>query len=104
MFTKKLIAVMAAGIIGTAVYGGNALAHEGHRAEKATGAKQGKNVICPVTGDKIDPRSNVTYTYKGKVYRFCCAGCIADFKKDPEKYIRKMKADAERKKKGQKHE
>ncbi len=46
------------------------------------------NKICPVMGDKIDPKSKITYEYNGKIYHFCCPGCIEEFKKNPEKYIR----------------
>ncbi len=48
------------------------------------------NKICPVTGEKIDEKTKVTYEYQGKIYNFCCAGCPDEFKKDPEKYIRKV--------------
>ena len=48
------------------------------------------NKFCPVTGEKIDEQSKATYEYKGKIYNFCCEGCISDFKKDPEKYIEKI--------------
>ena len=48
------------------------------------------NSSCPVTGEKIGKNSEVTYEYKGKVYSFCCQGCIIEFSKDPEKYIEKM--------------
>ncbi len=100
MFRKKLIAFMAAGIIGLAVGGnGIASAHEGHDHEGATDQASTAGTedkvekeTCPVSGDKVDPK--ITYTYKGKVYRFCCASCAADFRKDPEKYIRKMNGEA----------
>ena len=29
----------------------------------------------------------VTYEYEGKIYTYCCAMCIAEFEKDPQKYI-----------------
>jgi|GEM_PF-1220717 len=48
------------------------------------------NKICPVTGDKIDDKNKVTYEFQGKIYNFCCPGCIEPFKKDPQKYIRKV--------------
>ena len=32
-----------------------------------------------------------TVEYKGKRIGFCCASCIADFKKDPEKYMKDLK-------------
>jgi YHS domain-containing protein len=45
------------------------------------------NKICPVTGEKIDEKIKATYEYKGKIYNFCCAACIEEFKKNPDKYI-----------------
>ena len=48
------------------------------------------NKICPVLGEPIDETSKATYEYKGKVYNFCCAGCIDAFKKEPQKYIDKI--------------
>ena len=51
------------------------------------------NKICPVTGEKIPANSNITYEYKGKIYHFCCAGCPEEFKKDPEKYIKKIEEE-----------
>jgi len=47
------------------------------------------NKICPVLDEKIDEKSKVTYEYKGKIYNFCCSACIEEFKKDPDKYIKK---------------
>jgi len=48
------------------------------------------NTICPVMGSKIDDKFKVTYEYEGKIYNFCCPGCIEGFKKDPQKYIQKV--------------
>lgn len=47
------------------------------------------NKICPVTGEAVTEGSKATYEYKGKVYNLCCAMCINEFKKDPEKYAAK---------------
>ena len=49
------------------------------------------NTICPVTGEKIDAKTKATYEYQGKIYNFCCPMCIDEFKKDPGKYIKKIK-------------
>ena len=46
------------------------------------------NKICPVTGEKIDENTKVTYEYKGKIYNLCCSGCIEEFKNNPDKYIK----------------
>ncbi len=56
------------------------------------------NKVCPVLNEKIDERNKTTYEYEGKIYNFCCAACIEDFKKDPEKYIKKIE-DAKAKEK-----
>ena len=56
-------------------------------------AKESVNVgnkICPVSGEKIDEAKKAIYEYEGKIYNFCCPMCLADFKKDPQKYIKKV--------------
>lgn len=51
------------------------------------------NKICPVTGEEIDEAAKATYEYEGKIYNFCCAMCIDEFKKEPQKYIDKVNAE-----------
>ncbi len=51
------------------------------------------NTICPMTGEKINDKTKGTYEYEGKIYNFCCPMCIGDFKKDPEKYIKKIEGE-----------
>ena len=51
------------------------------------------NKICPVSGEKIDEKLKATYEYEGKIYNFCCAACIEEFKKDPQKYIKKVEEE-----------
>jgi YHS domain-containing protein len=49
------------------------------------------NKFCAVeTENKVDPKGK-TYTYNGKVIGFCCDDCIDEFKKNPEKYMAKIK-------------
>jgi YHS domain-containing protein len=55
-----------------------------------SGAIDAGNKICPVLGEPIDEASKATYEYEGKVYNFCCAGCVETFKKAPQKYIDKV--------------
>lgn len=45
--------------------------------------------ICPVTQQPA--LKDYAYLHGGKTYYFCCAGCIEEFKKDPQKYISKIK-------------
>jgi YHS domain-containing protein len=46
--------------------------------------------VCPVSGETIDGAEGapVTYTYVGKEYTFCCAGCVKKFKAEPMNYIK----------------
>ncbi len=63
---------------------------EQKQADAGTSAVNVGNKICPVTGEKIDEKTKVTYEYEGKIYNFCCSMCIEEFKKDPQKYIKKI--------------
>lgn len=51
------------------------------------------NKICPVLNEKIDKKTKVTYEYEGKIYNLCCSACIDEFKKDPQKYIKKVEEE-----------
>ena len=63
------------------------------------------NKICPVSGEKIGEKLKATYEYNGKVYNFCCASCIDEFKNDPTKYIKKVEVELQATSKSQsKHE
>jgi YHS domain-containing protein len=46
---------------------------------------------CPVLAGNID--KNVYADYKGYRIYFCCKGCDEEFKKNPDKYLEKMKAE-----------
>ena len=76
----------------------------GYMAERAMGAEAAatattqkaavdlKNTKCMVMPDN-DVTDGKTVTYAGVIYHFCCDDCIADFKKDPQKYITAMQKD-----------
>jgi YHS domain-containing protein len=55
------------------------------------------NSFCPVTMQKLDEKTKVTYEYKGKIYGFCCKLCVEEFKKDPDKYIKAILRDGGKK-------
>jgi len=70
--------------------------HDGHLQLTQVSSKNSINVgnkICPVSGEKIEEKMKATYEYNGKVYNFCCASCIAEFKEHPDKYIKKVNAE-----------
>ena len=58
-------------------------------AKKATSSKI-SNKLCPVMGEDVDSVFE-TIEYHGKTIGFCCEKCVAKFKKNPEKYMKKFK-------------
>jgi YHS domain-containing protein len=50
------------------------------------------NKVCPVMGNAVSATAP-TVEYKGKTIGFCCAGCDAKFKKDPETYMKNLSPD-----------
>jgi hypothetical protein len=47
---------------------------------------------CVVSDEKLggDMGEPVIYQHEGREIRFCCKGCIKDFKKAPAKYLKKL--------------
>jgi len=47
---------------------------------------------CVVSGEKLgsDMGKPVDMVYNNELVRFCCNGCVKDFKKDPDKYMKKI--------------
>jgi YHS domain-containing protein len=49
-----------------------------------------RQATCPVTGDTVDMQeaevAGHVREYNGKKYYFCCATCVQQFDKNPEKY------------------
>ncbi|MBF0522007.1 MAG: YHS domain-containing protein [Candidatus Omnitrophica bacterium] len=96
---KRFYVVMVLGILLLA-------SHQSAQAQNATSDTNGTdkvtqsqdvgNKICPISGAKIVSNSGMAsaiYEYEGKIYHFCCAGCISAFKKDPQKYILKVEEE-----------
>jgi len=57
-------------------------------AGPALAAEAKPQTVCPVLGGNVDQK--VFVDYQGKRIYFCCQGCDAEFKKDPEKYMKKI--------------
>ena len=70
---------------------------QGNAVAQVNKAVEVGNQSCPVSGETIDEKTKVTYEYKDKIYSFCCSICVEDFKKDPEKYIKKLEVEEESK-------
>ena len=55
---------------------------------------------CLVSGEKLGEMGDpFVYEYQGREIKFCCKGCLKDFNKDPEKYIKKIDEAAAKAKK-----
>jgi hypothetical protein len=67
------------------------------KVSKKITAQKIEQKICPVMGEKINPK--LYYKYKNQKIYVCCAGCISVIKKNPEKYLKKVKKDIEADKK-----
>ena len=49
---------------------------------------------CLVSGEKIGEMGKpVTTNYMGQEIKFCCKGCVKDFQKDPDKFLKKLAAE-----------
>ncbi len=92
MRSIKAVAAIVAGLALSAVV----IAETGDKPAPSTTAPTTQaaavpiNKFCPLNPDTpVDP--TVTTVYQGKTIGFCCPDCIADFKKDPAKYMKTLK-------------
>ena len=56
------------------------------KEEKVVATKN--QTTCPVMGGEIDKK--FYSDYEGKRVYFCCASCLEEFNKTPEKYVKKL--------------
>lgn len=52
---------------------------------------------CIVSGEKLEAEDAVGIVHGKREFRFCCKGCLKDFKKNPEKFAKKLDAAAKAK-------
>lgn len=90
---KKISMILAALAVALMMVGPVLAQQKSVRAVGQTKAQtQGQpQTKCPVLGGNVD--KSIYADYKGYRYYFCCKGCDEEFKKNPEKYIEKMKAE-----------
>ena len=91
-FTKILVLALLAGgttimFVGCASDGHN---HEGYSHDAA--AKPYPLNTCLVTGEAFEHGKPYTFVHDGQEIKLCCKDCLADFKKDPAKYLSKLNA------------
>lgn len=46
------------------------------------------NEVCPVSNEPIDAENVKKVVHKGYELNLCCAGCVKDFNKNPDKYLK----------------
>lgn len=88
--TMKLTKNLGITLLSLSLFGGALLATA---ADQKSDAKLKPYTLktCIVSGDKLGEMGDaVVYPYKDREIKFCCKGCIKDFNKDPEKYIKKI--------------
>lgn len=99
--TKKLIAFAAITAVALFTVSCGEEEHEhgsadenSHSAEEGSGKKvtgpidPSKN--CIVSGDDLGSDA-ITLVHEGTTLKFCCEDCVPQFKKDPAKYLSKLK-------------
>ena len=60
-------------------------------AEAPPQAKPYPLTTCIVTGEALGSMgAAVSLVHAGQEVKFCCKGCIKDFKQDPAKYLKKL--------------
>lgn len=58
----------------------------------STQAADKKAEKCPVSGETLGEHGKpYVFKYEGEEVKLCCKSCVKDFKKDPAKYLKKMK-------------
>lgn len=82
MRRKALIPMLIATIVGIGLVG---------QAKEAKQEAPKKQTVCPVSGKPIN--TNLYVDADGYRIYTCCPNCIAAVKANPEKYIKKMKAE-----------
>lgn len=63
-------------------------------AESTTNAIPDKLATCPVSGDKLngDMGAPYVFVYQGQEIKLCCKSCKKDFDKNPDKYVKLIRA------------
>ncbi len=68
---------------------GNHHDHSGH-TPGAAAAKSYPLDKCIVTDEGFDHGKPYTFVHEGQEIKLCCKDCLADFQKDPAKYLAKL--------------
>ena len=86
VFAGALIVTAAFGIVGCSSSGHD---HSGH-SHGSVAAKPYPLTKCLVTDEGFNHGKPYTFVHQGQEIKLCCEDCLADFKKDPAKYLSKL--------------
>jgi hypothetical protein len=71
--------------------GGAISCTQNNQSSAQAGSGKPVNMMCAIMDTHpVDPKG-ATVVHNGKVIGFCCADCIPEFKKDPDKYVASLK-------------
>jgi hypothetical protein len=95
----KKMKVITGTLLAVAVLGASLLALAADKPAE-TKIKPYTLKVCVVSGDKLGEMGKpFVFTNDTREIKLCCKSCLKDFKKDPEKYIKKIEqAEAKAKK------
>jgi len=91
-------AILASAALAATLLGTSAL-----RADDSTKPTPYPLKTCLVSGEKVGEMGPPpVLVYKGQEIKFCCPDCVKDFKKDPDKYMKKLQDEQAKLKAGDK--
>jgi len=80
-----------------AMLGGAAIVASGCKTENTSGAMTASSEVrpyplkkCIVTDDDLEAGKEYTFVRNGQEIKLCCKDCLADFNKNPKKYLAKL--------------
>jgi YHS domain-containing protein len=86
--------VIAGALIVTAAFGIVGCSSSGHdhssHSHGSAAAKPYPLTKCLVTDEGFNHGKPYTFVHQGQEIKLCCEDCLADFKKDPAKYLSKL--------------
>ena len=91
--TCSLLLVAAfATLGGLAITGCTSSGHDHSGHSHGAAAKPYPLTKCLVTDEAFEHGKPYTFVHDGQEIKLCCKDCLADFKKEPAKYLSKLNA------------
>ena len=92
-FTKSLALAVLAGATTILFVGCSSGGHDHSSHSHGTAAAKPYPLTkCLVTDEGFNHGKPYTFVHEGQEIKLCCKDCLADFKKEPSKYLSKLNA------------